>query len=199
MEDGEFVDLSQDFFPHQQSHVFIGFREEDKEFVAAEAAGDVFFTFGCLKYHPNLPQGLISCQVAMGVIDLFEMVEVEKNQCDVVGMAFGPGYFLIEAILKGGAAHQAGEKVTMGRVECGFQDGGLDESRVVESGVNIAEVVTGSGGQANLSLQVILHCSGMDDDGIPLLAGILQGKGQLDKIVQKDLAGLILLGSQEGF
>lgn len=77
--DVEFGDLCAQAVSETEGSVDVGFFEEDSEFFAAVACSKIDLSEGGLKDLGDLMEDAIPCGVAVGIVDPFEVIEVEHD------------------------------------------------------------------------------------------------------------------------
>ncbi len=70
----------QQFVSHARSTGGIGVGQQQNEFVASQARHRVLFTHGRLQAGGEFNQHLITDAVTQGIVDVLEMVQVQKHQ-----------------------------------------------------------------------------------------------------------------------
>ena len=122
-------------------------------------------------------QQLVTDRVPERVVDVFEMIEIEKKQCDLLVMALGQTDRLGQALGQQRAVRQVGEKIVLGQVghfqgHCPrFTDVVEDNDR---AGILAVPVVNGRSGILNRRLMTIAanqHAICGQPDGAVFLNG----------------------------
>ena len=90
--------------------------EDDRELLAADAADDVRRADGGAQHVRHLEQQLVADAVAVHVVDLLEVVEVEHHERDGVVLRRRAHELLAHAVVKRAVVVEAGERVGRGLV-----------------------------------------------------------------------------------
>ena len=89
----------------------VGGRENDRELLAADPADDVARPHGRAKQVCHLEQELVADAVAVDVVDLLEVVEVEHDQADRVVLRRRPHELLPQAVVERPVVVEAGQRI----------------------------------------------------------------------------------------
>jgi hypothetical protein len=85
--------------------------ENDGEFVAAETCDDVVVSAASLNHSAGLLKHVVADGVAVGVVVMFEVVDVEDQQCDSEVMQCGQIEYLRQELAEVASVLKAGQIV----------------------------------------------------------------------------------------
>ena len=86
---------------------------DDAEFFAAVAAEQIRGADGAAEDRGDVHQDLVADQVAVGVVDPLEVIEVEHQEAERLAMPFGEGDRVLEFGHEGCVVEHAGEAVAV--------------------------------------------------------------------------------------
>ena len=93
-------------------------RQDQDEFVAAEPGDGIRFAHRAGQSLGDRLQQLVAGVVTQGVVDALEMIEVQKQACNLMRVARRLGDDLFQALIEQCAVGQPGENVVLGKLVC---------------------------------------------------------------------------------
>src|SRR6185295_10662841 len=202
----------------------VGLGEEDGELLAAVAGDDVGLADGLAEGGGQVAEHLVPHLVAVGLVDVLEVVEVEEEQRQRVVVALGAAELLAEAVLEVAVVVDGGEPVGDGEtVEPGALLQHLVEALLGEEGAGDAGadllLVPGPGddvvGAHAQRLQLLRRVLAVEDDDHRDVAAVVEvaqlledlqpvhardvggGEDQVHLVVAGDLEALGAVGGEE--
>ncbi len=165
----------------------IGFFEEDSEFFAAVSGRDIDFADGGLEDLSDLVKDAVACGVSVGIVDTFEVVDIEHQDGERAFESAGGFELCVSAFHEGAVVEESGQSVTRGEVfhACEVLEMREEGGDVVGEG---AEVLFGFFGGEGLGI-TSTECD--DADGLVM-------KNKRDQIKRADLREMIgvILGEE---
>ena len=108
------IDRVKQTFANQKVACLGALREQNAEFVAAEAPDDIRVPKALLQKPGDLLEGVIAFAMAKVVIDIFQIIYVDENQCRAHALARSQFQALLRQADEAAAIVQAGQFVHKG-------------------------------------------------------------------------------------
>ncbi|SPF46553.1 hypothetical protein SBA4_3550016 [Candidatus Sulfopaludibacter sp. SbA4] len=89
-------------------------RQQDEKLFAPVASDGVVAADGGFHAARGFAENRIAGEMAVGIVDVFEPVEIDHEQRDGLGFAVGAGQFVLQRLEDGGAVEKAGQAVVGG-------------------------------------------------------------------------------------
>jgi hypothetical protein len=128
----DFREDDADAFAESEGLRSVGLGKQQGKFVPAEAESGVGSTKRSLQRGGDGAKNIVTARMAELVVDFFEAMQVERNQAERLGVAFGTIEFFLEGDVEQTAIVEAGERVG----DCAafeiFQLVALDEKRELQ-------------------------------------------------------------------
>ena len=88
-----------------------GLRQDEEELVASEAPEEIVGAKAAGDDFDDLPESGVACGVTGGVVDLFEVIDVDECDGELVAVSFGAHEFECEALVDTAPIECAGDVV----------------------------------------------------------------------------------------
>jgi hypothetical protein len=98
-------------FGDSQGIVAGGLRQDEEELVASEAPEEIIGAKAGGDDFDDLPESGVACGVTRGVVDLFEVIDVDECDGELVAVSFGANEFECEALVDTAPIECAGDVV----------------------------------------------------------------------------------------
>ena len=95
--------------------LLLGVEQDNAELIAPQPADDIGVPQFAGQQPGHLAQVFVAGMMAVGVVDIFELVQIDKQQSAAGAVAPGIGNLLIQPLLKPAAIDQGGQGVVVGQ------------------------------------------------------------------------------------
>jgi hypothetical protein len=98
-------------FGDSQGIIAGGLRQNEEELVASEAPEEIIGAKAGGDDFDDLPESGVACGVTRGVVDLFEVIDVDECDGELVVVSFGANEFECEALVDTAPIERAGDVI----------------------------------------------------------------------------------------